>query len=194
MAVFSVPLVGLAALSGLVQLALAQTPNVSLLIDNPYYAAYTKSLNVREVLPLVSLRKGQFFNWGSTYSYPQANETTWTSEKFYTFWNHIVAENDCKWYATEPERGDFTLEACEGVSQYAAEHGATFRGHNTFWHNQLPAWLPGNVTAYDLVNNVIPTHVSTEIKALGYNVTSWGASCAAYPSFRLLMPHIRQMS
>ncbi|KZO99283.1 glycoside hydrolase family 10 protein [Calocera viscosa TUFC12733] len=169
----SLHVAGLTVLTAFASLAAAQTPNVSLLIDQPYYYDLTQSLDIRALLPYVSLRKGAAFQWGSTYSYPAATEANWTSEKFSTFWNHIVAGNDCKWYATEPERQDFTLSACEGVSQYAAAHYATFRGHNTFWHNQLPAWLPGNITAYDLVNNVIPTHVSTEIKALGWNVTSW---------------------
>jgi endo-1,4-beta-xylanase len=51
---------------------------------------------------------------------------------------------------------------------FALAHNATFRGHNTFWHEHLPAWLPGNVSASDLVNNVIPQHVQQEIQGMGY--------------------------
>jgi GH35 family endo-1,4-beta-xylanase len=45
--------------------------------------------------------------------------------------------------------------------------------HNTFWHNNLPSWLPGNITATDLVQNVIPSHVKNVIFGMGKNLTSW---------------------
>ncbi|EJT98312.1 glycoside hydrolase [Dacryopinax primogenitus] len=138
----------------LASVASAQTPNVSLLIDNPFYYDLTRSLNVRSLLPFVSARKGAAFHWGSTYSPPSTAETNWTSEVFLTYFAHMRAENLCNGF---PIR-------CGALRNFP---------HNTFWHNQLPAWLPGNVTAYDLVHNVIPLHVGTEIKALGWNVTSW---------------------
>ncbi|KAJ7096565.1 glycoside hydrolase superfamily [Mycena belliarum] len=90
-----------------------------------------------------------------------------------TFFNHMVAENGCKWQSTEPSRGTSSLTACLGVQSYATARGASFRGHNTFWHSQLPSWLPGSVTASDLVTNVIPQHVQQEIQGMGSNVTSW---------------------
>jgi GH35 family endo-1,4-beta-xylanase len=34
-------------------------------------------------------------------------------------------------------------------------------------------WLPGSVSASDLVNNVIPQHVQQEIGGMGSGVTSW---------------------
>jgi endo-1,4-beta-xylanase len=42
-----------------------------------------------------------------------------------------------------------------------------------FWHAQTPSWLPGSVSASDLVNNVIPQHVQQEIQGMGSAVTSW---------------------
>ncbi|KZO91787.1 glycoside hydrolase family 10 protein [Calocera viscosa TUFC12733] len=163
------------AILGLVALpvALAQTiPNVSLLIDNP--AVYNGQATIRSILPSVSARKGSLFHFGSTHDiFAPAAEADWTSDKFWNVWNHIVAENGCKWYDTEPEPFVSNLTDCKGVQQYAIDHGCTFRGHNTFWHSQTPAWLPGNVSASDLVNKVIPNHVETEISGLGSYVTSW---------------------
>jgi endo-1,4-beta-xylanase len=77
-----------------------------------------------------------------------------------TFFNHVVAENSCKWDATEPSRGTSSLSGCQGVQSFATKNGATFRGHNTFW-------LPGSVSVSDLVTNVIPQHVQQEIQGMG---------------------------
>jgi endo-1,4-beta-xylanase len=85
-----------------------------------------------------------------------------------TFFNHVVAENSCKWSGTEPSRGTSSLSGCKAVQSFAIKNGATFRGHNTFWHAQTPTWLPGNINATDLVNNVIPQHVQQEIQGMGY--------------------------
>ncbi|KZV88651.1 glycoside hydrolase [Exidia glandulosa HHB12029] len=153
--------------------ALAQTPtpDVSLVSDLPLFST-SGPLLIRGLLPLVSLRKGAPFHFGATHDIWNPN-ATWTSNVFNTVFNHVVAENGCKWYDTEPVRGEANLTDCKGASQFAGAHHATFRGHNTFWHSQTPEWLPGNVTAEDLVKNVIPEHVKAEITGLGPNVTSW---------------------
>ncbi|KAJ7926273.1 glycoside hydrolase superfamily [Mycena leptocephala] len=151
---------------------LAQTPTVSLLIDNGYPS--TGTLSLRSVLASVATRKGQTFHFGSTWdtSYSSA-EASWMTNVYNTFFNHIVAENGCKWQSTEPSRGTSSLTQCLGVQSYAVARNASFRGHNTFWHQQLPSWLPGSVTASDLVTNVIPQHVQQEIQGMGAGVTSW---------------------
>lgn len=146
-------------------------PAVSLLID---FAGYQNSgsINLRSTLQSVSSRKGQTFHFGSTYDTYDA-DASWTQNVFSTFFNHIVAENGCKWDATEPTRGTSSLTECLGVQSFGTTAGTTFRGHNTFWHSQTPSWLPGSVTASDLVNNVIPQHVQQEIQGMGSSVTSW---------------------
>ncbi|KAJ6468506.1 glycoside hydrolase superfamily [Mycena vitilis] len=152
--------------------ALAQSPTVSLLIDNGFPS--TGTLSLRSVLDSVSARKGQTFHFGSTWdtSYSSA-EASWMTNAYNTFFNHIVAENGCKWQSTEPSRGTSSLTQCLGVQSYAVSRNASFRGHNTFWHEQLPSWLPGSVSASDLVTNVIPQHVQQEIQGMGAGVTSW---------------------
>lgn len=117
--------------------AFAQTPTVSLLIDGDYPS--TGTLSLRSVLQQVSTRKGATFHFGSTYDiYDSSAEASWTENVFSTFFNHLVAENGCKWDATEPTRGVSDLTDCAGAQSYAFQQGATFRGHNTFWHEQTP--------------------------------------------------------
>ncbi|KAH9475719.1 Endo-1,4-beta-xylanase D [Psilocybe cubensis] len=157
-------------LSVLAAPALCQTA-VSLLVD---FDGYQKSgtLNLRSTLQSVSTRKGQPFMFGSTYDTYESNQS-FSSSVFSTFFNHVVAENGCKWDATEPSRGTPDLGECQAVQSFASKNGASFRGHNTFWHSQTPSWLPGGISASDLVNNVIPQHVQQTIQGMGSSVTSW---------------------
>ncbi|KAG8842842.1 hypothetical protein FRB96_004704, partial [Tulasnella sp. 330] len=145
-------------------------PTVSLLIDHGYPS--TGTLNIKSVLTSVSTRKGSAFHFGSTYDTYTAAQSFQTSV-FSTFFNHVVAENGCKWDATEPTRGTSDLTECQAVQSFATAHSNSFRGHNTFWHSQTPSWLPGSITASDLVTNVIPQHVQQEIQGMGASVTSW---------------------
>ncbi|PPQ71982.1 hypothetical protein CVT26_007138 [Gymnopilus dilepis] len=146
-------------------------PAVSLLIDFAGYQS-TGSLNLRSTLQQVAARKGSTFHFGSTYD-TYDSDASFLSSVFSTYFNHVVAENGCKWDATEPTRGTSDLTECQAVQSFATKNGATFRGHNTFWHSQTPSWLPGSITASDLVNNVIPQHVQQEIQGMGTSVTSW---------------------
>jgi endo-1,4-beta-xylanase len=94
-----------------------------------------------------------------------------------TYFNHIVAENSCKWQGTEPSRGTSDLSGCLAVQSYATANGCSFRGHNTFWHSQTPSWLPGSVSASDLVTNIIPQHVQQEIVGMGFVHPAMSGTC-----------------
>lgn len=126
-------------LSVLAAPVLSQTA-VSLLVD---FAGYQSSgtLNLRSTLQSVSARKGAPFMFGSTYDTYDSDQSFY-SNVFSTFFNHVVAENGCKWDATEPSRGTSSLTECQGVQSFAAKNGNSFRGHNTFWHSQTPVSYP----------------------------------------------------
>ncbi|KZV77340.1 glycoside hydrolase family 10 protein [Peniophora sp. CONT] len=146
-------------------------PKVDLLIDHGFQKS--GRIDLRDgVLDAVSRRKGQTFHFGSTYDTSNPN-MTWTADIFRSFFNHVVAENECKWEATEPSSGVSNLTECIAVRDFATKHSDSFRGHNTFWHSQTPTWLPGNFSAGELVDTIIPTHVRAEIAGLGHSVTSW---------------------
>jgi hypothetical protein len=116
--------------------ALAQAPTVSLLIDLPGFAS-NGTLNLRSTLSAVSTRKGQAFHFGSTYeTYYQ--DASYHANLYNTFFNHMVAENSCKWQSTEPSPNVTSLTGCKAVQSFATSHGDSFRGHNTFWHAQTP--------------------------------------------------------
>jgi endo-1,4-beta-xylanase len=125
----------LALLAAVASPALAQ-PAVSLLTDLSGYAK-TGTINLKSTLAAVSTRKGASFHFGSTYD-TYDSDASFLQSVFSTFFNHLVAENGCKWDATEPSRGTSSLTSCQGAQSFAASSGISFRGHNTFWHSQTP--------------------------------------------------------
>ncbi|KAJ6452474.1 glycoside hydrolase superfamily [Mycena sanguinolenta] len=144
-------------------------PAVSLLIDNGYPS--TGSINLVPILADVVAKKGTF-HFGSTYDTYEADQA-WSTSTFGTFYRHVVSENGCKWDATEPTQGVSDLTECLACQSFATENGNTFRGHNTFWHEQTPSWLPGSFTANEVVDTIIPQHVQQDIQGMGASVTSW---------------------
>jgi hypothetical protein len=117
-------MVALASFTVVAPLVVA-APLVSLLVDNKTYAT-TGTLKIRDILPSISARKGYEFHFGTTYT---ASDTSdWTKTAFTTTWNHVVAEADCKWRATEPTRGNVTLDKCQSISAWAGARDASFRG------------------------------------------------------------------
>jgi endo-1,4-beta-xylanase len=72
-------LYGFVLLAVLASPALAQTPTVSLLIDNGYPS--TGTLNLRSVLSQVATLKGGAFHFGSTYD-TYYTETSWMNNIF----------------------------------------------------------------------------------------------------------------
>src|SRR5688572_9072215 len=57
--------------------------------------------------------------------------------------NSLTAENEMKWYATEPSPGTFTFDAGDRIIDFAEKHQMRVRGHTLVWHNQLAEWVKG---------------------------------------------------
>jgi len=53
----------------------------------------------------------------------------------------VTPENEMKWYAIEPSRGDFDFAAADEIVEQARDAGQKVRGHTLVWHAQLPGWV-----------------------------------------------------
>lgn len=63
------------------------------------------------------------------------------NEKFYQLWNQITCENETKWDAIEPSRGNFTFGSADRSANYAKQHGFPFKYHTLIWGAQYPSWM-----------------------------------------------------
>lgn len=55
--------------------------------------------------------------------------------------NMLVAENEMKFDALQPSRGEFNYWAADNLVNYAKQHKMAMRGHCLVWHQQQPAWV-----------------------------------------------------
>jgi len=89
----------------------------------------------------------------------------------------VTCENEMKFISTHPERGVYTFERADMITDFASANGMKARGHTLVWHNQTPDWvfsdsaetLPivtehintllgrykGKVYCYDVVNEAV---------------------------------------
>ncbi|MFY1697434.1 endo-1,4-beta-xylanase [Solwaraspora sp. WMMA2101] len=71
--------------------------------------------------------------------------------------NSIVAENEMKWYHTEPNQNQFNFTAGDQLIAHARARGMTVRGHTLVWHAQQPAWaqnLSGTALRNAMINHI----------------------------------------
>ena len=62
---------------------------------------------------------------------------------FGTYWNHITAENECKWASIEGTRGRYNWSGCDRCYNWAKQNGGKFKFHALVWGSQYPNWLNG---------------------------------------------------
>ena len=60
--------------------------------------------------------------------------------------NMLVAENDMKYNAMEPQKGVFNFTTADKLVEYAYLDGMKVRGHTLCWHSQLPSWVNAGLT------------------------------------------------
>ncbi|MGI9097808.1 MAG: endo-1,4-beta-xylanase [Solirubrobacteraceae bacterium] len=53
----------------------------------------------------------------------------------------VTPENEMKWAAIEPSRGDFDFDPADEIVEQARDAGQKVRGHTLVWHAQLPGWV-----------------------------------------------------
>jgi endo-1,4-beta-xylanase len=84
--------------------------------------------------------------------------------------NMVTAENEMKWDATEPSRGNFSYTGGDRILNQALGNGSRVRGHALLWHSQEPGWaqsLSGSTLRSAMMNHVtqVATHYRGKIYA-----------------------------
>jgi len=112
--------------------------------------------------------KGRYFGAAvGTYKFNDGTYMALLNREF----NSLVAENEMKWDATEPQRGVFNYGAGDRIVSHARANGMSVRGHTLLWHAQQPGWAQG-LSGGDLRNAAI-NHVTQVATHFRGQIHSW---------------------
>ncbi|MEV0155111.1 endo-1,4-beta-xylanase [Micromonospora sp. NPDC050686] len=128
----------------------------------------TGAANAGTTLGTSAAEKGRYFGAAvGTYKFSDTTYMTVLNREF----NSLVAENEMKWDATEPQRGVFNYSAGDRIVSHARSRGMSVRGHTLLWHAQQPGWAQG-LSGSDLRNAAI-NHVTQVATHFRGQIHSW---------------------
>uniref|UniRef100_UPI000B790AAA endo-1,4-beta-xylanase n=1 Tax=Micromonospora sp. NBS 11-29 TaxID=1960879 RepID=UPI000B790AAA len=110
--------------------------------------------------------KGRYF--GAAVATNKLSDNTYVTVLNREF-SSVVAENEMKWDATEPQQGRFNYTGGDRLVSHARANGMSVRGHALLWHAQQPSWaqgLSGSALRNAAINHV--TQVATHFKGQIY--------------------------
>ncbi|MBA4494547.1 endo-1,4-beta-xylanase [Paenactinomyces guangxiensis] len=87
--------------------------------------------------------------------------------------NSVTPENEMKWEAIEPTRGQLNFTASDQLVNFARRHGQVVRGHTLVWHNQLPQWLTGGNFTNEELEQILHKHIIDVMKHFKGRVQAW---------------------
>jgi endo-1,4-beta-xylanase len=95
--------------------------------------------------------------------------------------NMIVAGNEMKPDATEPQRNVFSFTKGDILVEYAETYDMAVRGHCLLWHQQLPAWINAGLTdgvdnglySRDTLLSILENHITTLVTHWKGKVREW---------------------
>jgi endo-1,4-beta-xylanase len=86
--------------------------------------------------------------------------------------NILVAENEMKWWATEPERGQYDFTEADELMVFAERNSMRVRGHNLCWHEYQPPWF-ANMATRENAAGLLRGHIQTVAGRYAGRIHSW---------------------
>jgi endo-1,4-beta-xylanase len=85
----------------------------------------------------------------------------------------ITPENEMKWDAIEPQRGQFNFVQADAIVNFAVAHGEAVHGHALAWYSQNPAWLTSGTFTRDELIEILTTHIASVVGHYTGRVSMW---------------------
>lgn len=93
--------------------------------------------------------------------------------------NMLVGENEMKFDATEPARGEFNYGGSDAVMATADRYTQKVRGHTLAWHSQVPGWVSQdgkknnhNYSKRELLD-ILKNHIFNVVGRYKGRITEW---------------------
>ncbi|MEU7918271.1 endo-1,4-beta-xylanase [Micromonospora zamorensis] len=128
----------------------------------------TTAASAGTTLRAAAAEKGRYF--GAAVATGKLSTSAYTTILNREF-NSVVAENEMKWDATEPQQGQFNYGGGDRLVSHAQANGMSVRGHALLWHQQQPGWaqgMSGSALRNAAINHV--TQVATHFRG---KIHSW---------------------
>lgn len=115
------------------------------------------------------------YTWKNDVSNENLAETREAGAQF----NMVVAENEMKMDALQPNRGEFTFWGADNLVNFAQRHQMAVRGHCLVWHKQQPQWVSSDGQKNDKnwsraeALQILKTHIETVMQHFKGKVTEW---------------------
>ncbi len=115
----------------------------------------------------------------STWKTDITNENLAETKEVASQFNMLVAENEMKFDALEPSRGQFSYGAADNLVNFAQQHLMSLRGHCLAWHMQLPSWVSSDGKKNDKnwsrseALNILKTHIYNVMTHFKGKVGEW---------------------
>ena len=93
--------------------------------------------------------------------------------------NMLVAENEMKMENLQPQRGQFSYGAADGLVSFAQKNKMTVRGHCLVWHTQQPTWLSSDGKKNDKgwsrqqALEIMKNHITNVLQHFKGKVVEW---------------------
>jgi endo-1,4-beta-xylanase len=90
--------------------------------------------------------------------------------------NTIVAENEMKASALQPNKGQFNFTTADDMVKFAEENNMKLRGHCLIWHAQNPGWIQSGSWTRETLLEVMKAHITgviTHFKPKNKIVYEW---------------------
>ncbi len=126
----------------------------------------TSTASAGTTLGASAAEKGRYF--GAAVATGKLSTSVYTTILNREF-NSVVAENEMKWDATEPQQGRFSYTGGDRLVSHAQANGMSVRGHALLWHQQQPGWaqgMSGSALRNAAINHV--TQVATHFRGKIY--------------------------